>query len=272
MRRGIRDASVARSSPRVSAEDMKQSFPHPVSPGAAQEAATVEELLVIDGLRRALRVLEELLQGRVFFGGPRADAVDAVVFARLAVLFSVPLPGTYSFFHFVACAWSMQHQVLRKIDSVAALSTVTSSRGNCCPCFSLCCSDRRELQAILSNRGALLQYCQRLQADYKVWPAGPSFLFGVLSLSDMTAGTPLRVHSWRQRRGAAMHGGCDDQQEAGLAGDVYRLLWWLGAAATCAALLVIAGKTPFRVARVGNRGSPELANEDNEDETDVDEG
>lgn len=93
LRRSIRGASVPLSSPRVSPEELADPFPNPAGPGATQEAPTVEELLVLDGLRRALRVAEQLLEGRPFFGGFKADVLDAVVFAHLAILFSLPLPG-----------------------------------------------------------------------------------------------------------------------------------------------------------------------------------
>ena len=53
----------------------------------------MEELLVLDRLRKALLVAEQLLQGRPFYGGFSPDAVDAAIFAHLAILFSVPLPG-----------------------------------------------------------------------------------------------------------------------------------------------------------------------------------
>lgn len=225
MRRSISDVS-SRSSPRVSPDDLACPFPNPAGPGATHEAPTVEELVVLDGLRSALRVAEQLLEGRAFFGGTRADALDAVVFAHLAILFSLPLP------------------------------------------------DHRELQAILANRGALFQYCFRVQGNYKVWPAGPSLLFGVLSLSEMATGMPLSAHTWRQRHGSSLHDSSDEHEGSGTGRDIYRLLWWLGAASCCAALLVVAGKTPLRIglndARAGALRPSGISNEDDEVELDED--
>ncbi|XP_026192133.1 uncharacterized protein LOC113147081 [Cyclospora cayetanensis] len=215
MRRGILDASVACRSPRVSAEDLTRPFPSLLGSGSAEGDSTLEELLVVDRLRRALRVVEHLLQGRLFFGGSRADAVDAAVFAHLAILFSLPLP------------------------------------------------DCRELQALLSNYGALLQYCHRVQQVHRIWPSGPSFLFGVLSQSEMASGTFLRVHSWRQRRGAALLESSDDQQDIGTEGELYRFFWWLGAAACCAVILVLSGKTPLRVTTVNSSANSALSREGN---------
>ena len=85
--------SLTHSSPRVSSEELASPFPAIVDSGSSHETVTMEELLVLDGIRRALRVVEQLLQGRLFFGGSRADVIDAVVFAHLAILFSLPLPG-----------------------------------------------------------------------------------------------------------------------------------------------------------------------------------
>lgn len=53
----------------------------------------MEELLILDGLSRGLRVVEQLLYGRPFLGGSQGNTVDATVFAHLAILFSIPLPG-----------------------------------------------------------------------------------------------------------------------------------------------------------------------------------
>ncbi|KAL8275094.1 hypothetical protein Esti_000973 [Eimeria stiedai] len=198
MRRSMRDVSGAQSSPRVSPEDLARPFPNPVGAACSQNICTMQEILMLDRLREALTVAEQLLEGRSFFGGAEACAVDAAVFAHLAVLFSIPLP------------------------------------------------DRRPLQELLASREALLQYCHRVQMEYNVWPAGPSFLFGVLSLSELVTGLPLRVHSWRQRSSLS-DGHYDDRQDSGHARSTYQLLSWIGAAILCAALLVVAGKTPVRI-------------------------
>ncbi|KAL8455676.1 hypothetical protein Emag_000498 [Eimeria magna] len=226
MRRSFEDVSTARSSPRVSPEDLARPFPNPLGAACSQNLCTIEELLVLDRLREALRVAEQLLEGRSFFGGAEACAVDAVVFAHLAILFSIPLP------------------------------------------------DRRPLQELLASRGALLQYCHRVQMEYNVWPAGPSFLFGVLSLSEVVTGLPLRVHSWRQRSSLS-DGHYDDRQDSGHARSTYQLLSWIGAAIFCAALLVVAGKTPVRMGITDgparNRRARELQREFSGDDIDTDE-
>lgn len=45
-----------------------------------------------------------------------------------------------------------------------------------------------------------------------------------------------------------------------------RILWWLGSAVFCAALLVVAGKTPLRIGasnrRTPSSGSPDLLTDD----------
>lgn len=92
MRRRICGAYVAGESPRVAPEELRAPFPLPAGQEGPRETVTMEELLVIDNLNRALRVAEQLLHDRPFLGGAKADAVDAAVFAHLAVLFSVPLP------------------------------------------------------------------------------------------------------------------------------------------------------------------------------------
>ncbi|KAL8430784.1 hypothetical protein Efla_004020 [Eimeria flavescens] len=220
MRRSFVDVSAPRGTSRVSSDDLARPFPSVITAASPQDAATLEELLVLDGLRGAVRVVEQLLEGRAFLGGTEACALDATVFAHLAVLFSIPLP------------------------------------------------DRRPLQALLSNRAALLQYCHRVQMQYNVWPAGPSWLFGVLSLSESAAGLPLRVHSWRQRSGLPGPGGSDDQQESGSAWNTYQVVWWIGAAVCCAALLVVAGKTPLPIGVTSGprrrRRSREIRSEHNE--------
>ena len=118
---------------------------------------------------------------------------------------------------------------------------------------------------MLSNRGVLLQYCQRVQETHQIWPTGPSFLFGVLSFSELATGKPLRVHSWRQSCGISPHRKYDEEQEDGSEGEAHRFLCWLGAAACCATLLVVAGKTPLRLARVGNQGHHSSPHEDHEE-------
>ncbi|KAL8434316.1 hypothetical protein ACSSS7_003260 [Eimeria intestinalis] len=198
MRRSMQDVLTAQSSPRVSPEDLARPFPNPTGTACSQNLCTMQELLVLDRLREALSVAEQLLEGRLFFGGAEACVADAVVFAHLAILFSIPLP------------------------------------------------DRRPLQELLASREALLQYCHRAQTVYNVWPAGPSFLFGVLSLSEVIAGLPLRVHSWRQRS-IFSNGNPEDRQVSGHARSTYQLVSWVGAAIFCAALLVVAGKTPVRM-------------------------
>lgn len=97
MRRRICGAAAAAESPRVALEELRAPFPLPAGQNGSRETVTMEELLVIDNLNRALRVVEQLLHGRPFLGGTKANAVDAVVFAHLAVLFSVPLPGKERF-------------------------------------------------------------------------------------------------------------------------------------------------------------------------------
>ncbi|CDJ67752.1 hypothetical protein, conserved [Eimeria necatrix] len=199
MKRSACSSRLACRSPCASPEDLKRQFPSCVDSDSTNDLVTLEELLVIDKLRRALRVVEQLLQGKQYLGGYKASALDALVFAHLAILFSLPLP------------------------------------------------DHRELQALLLNKGSLLQYCRRVQEVYRIWPEGPSFLFGVLSLSDVARGASLRVHSWRQKRINALYGSYDDDEEASKEWDMQRFLWWLGSAAMCAALLLVAGKTPFRL-------------------------
>ncbi|KAL8452391.1 hypothetical protein Emed_001396 [Eimeria media] len=225
MRRSMQDVFAARSSPRVSPEDIARPFPNPVDAASSRNLCSMQELLVLDRLREALRVAEQLLEGRSFYGGAEACAVDAVVFAHLAILFSIPLP------------------------------------------------DRRPLQELLASREALLQYCHRVQLEYNVWPAGPSFLFGVLSLSEVVSGLPLRVHSWRQRSSLS-NGHYDDRGDSGHARSTYQLLSWIGAAVFCAALLVVAGKTPVRMGitdgAARSRRARELPREFSEDDVDTD--
>ena len=91
------------SSPRVLPEDLRRQYPSFDDCGATHDALTMEELLAVDGVRRALRVVEQLLQGKPFFGGSTTNALDAVVFAHLAILFSLPLPGMYTLRTTVGC-------------------------------------------------------------------------------------------------------------------------------------------------------------------------
>lgn len=199
VRRSIGGAEAACNSPRVFPEDLNRHFPDFEDSEAAHDSVTVEELLIVDGIRRALRAVEQHLQGKPFLGGCSSNALDATIFARLAILFSLPLP------------------------------------------------DRRELQKVLLNAGTLLQYCGRVQEAHQIWPSGPSFLFGVLSLAEVARGASLCVHSWRQQRGTSGHGNCEEETEGSNEGQARRFLWWLGAATCCAVILVAAGKTPFRL-------------------------
>lgn len=118
----------------------------------------------------------------------------------------------------------------------------------------------------------LFHYCRRVQANYKVWPEGPSLLFGALSLSETATGRPLSAHTWRQRHSSSLHDNGGEHEGSGGSRDIYGLLWWLGAATCCAALLVIAGKTPLRIGlndgRPGTRQSSEIPDEDDEDDED----
>lgn len=102
---------------------------------------------------------------------------------------------------------------------------------------------------MLLNSGSLVQYCRRVQEVHHIWPVGPSFLFGVSSLSEMARGTPLFVHSWRQQRVNSRHDGYEEEVEGSNEGQVRRILLWLGSAACCAIVLVAAGKTPFVVTK-----------------------
>lgn len=98
-------ATAAHISPRILPEDLRRRFPNSEDSVTTNDAATVEELLAVDSICRALRAVEQLLQGKLYLGGQRASVLDATVFAHLAILFSVPFPGTKALLIAVGC-WS----------------------------------------------------------------------------------------------------------------------------------------------------------------------
>lgn len=108
MKRSACSSRVACRSPCALPEDLKRQFPSCVDSDSTHELVTLEELSVIDKLRRALRVVEQLLQGKQYLGGYKASVLDALVFAHLAILFSLPLPGMFCPFRMARSAVSPQ--------------------------------------------------------------------------------------------------------------------------------------------------------------------